>query len=84
MLRWYYIAELLSLLVTTLSMAMANSPHSRSESGSPPERKSNGESPKGHAIENGELGDGDKTVATDRYGFLGGYHYTDPELWVFR
>uniref|UniRef100_A0A0B6Z262 Rab-GAP TBC domain-containing protein n=1 Tax=Arion vulgaris TaxID=1028688 RepID=A0A0B6Z262_9EUPU len=60
-------------------MAMANLSHAQGNSDSSTEQKSNGDSPKGHALENGDLEDANRTVTTDRYGFLGGYQYTNPD-----
>ncbi|XP_059174339.1 TBC1 domain family member 10B-like [Physella acuta] len=59
-------------------MAMAYPPSANGDAGSP---RSNGGSPSGHELANGDLADPDSsTVTTDRYGFLGGNQYTDPDM----
>ncbi|CAL1543649.1 unnamed protein product [Lymnaea stagnalis] len=62
-------------------MAMAYPPNANGGAGSPKENKNNGDSSKTFGVSNGEVTDSEPpVVTTDRYGFLGGNQYTDPEF----
>ncbi|KAH9525710.1 hypothetical protein Btru_002125 [Bulinus truncatus] len=61
-------------------MAMAYPPNTNGDAGSPKEAKNIRSSPQKMSPVNGDLVESDlAAVTTDRYGFLGGNQYTDPD-----